>query len=178
MLTGDYNRKLVAVAQSYVGQRETARNSGPMVDIWLSGVGLGPGYAWCAAALYGWAFEAASSFNLACPCPRTAGALRMWQLTERAHVATPAPGSLFAVDHGHGMGHVGIVETVSPNGKVTEVSGNTNAQGSREGDSVARHTWSWREPTVHGGRLLGFADLELLIPADAFVAAGLPKSPF
>jgi hypothetical protein len=166
-----YNRTLLDVARSYLGQKETAPNSGPMIDVWLSGVGQPPGKSWCAAYAYGVAFEAASKLDLLpCPCPRTASALRMWELCQRMRVPTPTPGCLGFSDHGAGKGHVFFVEEASPSGHLVTISGNTNSEGSREGNAVARHEWDWLlglagKLNVHGGRLLGFADLTMAIDA-------------
>jgi hypothetical protein len=37
------------VASSFVGVTERGANRGPEVEMFLRGVGLGPGHAWCAA---------------------------------------------------------------------------------------------------------------------------------
>lgn len=154
---------VVATAQRYVGVRELSRNSGPEIDRWLAGVHQAPGASWCAAYAFGVFEEAAADCAVPNPCPRTAGALHMFaECPPGARTALPAPGDLMFVDHGGGLGHVCIVETVSPDGHhVTEISGNTfdEASGSREGDRVARHTWDIRTGRAHGGRIAGFVDL-------------------
>jgi hypothetical protein len=144
--------------------KETSRNSGPEVDEWLAGVGLGPGYSWCAAWVYAMHDVAARACGVANPCPRTAGALRLWALADPACRETlAAPGDVFVLDHGHGLGHVGIVELVTPDGEtVVTIEGNTNAAGSREGDQVAKHTW--RPSDSHRGALVGYLSFEKLIP--------------
>ncbi len=178
MITGDYNRKLVEVAKSHVGLKETSRNSGPVIDEWLAGVGQLPGASWCAAAVHGCAGEAAEALSIGNPCPRTASVLRLWERLARCLVPMPFPGCLYFVSHGRGLGHVGIVEVVTPAGEVTELSGNTNAAGSREGNAFERHSWHWRSGKAHGGELLGFADLELALPDGVIFPPGLPPSPF
>jgi hypothetical protein len=52
----------------------------------------------------------------------------------------PEPGDVFVIDHGHGLGHVGFVESFRPDGLLVTVEGNTNPEGSREGDGVYRRT--------------------------------------
>lgn len=129
------------IAQTQVGVRETGRNSGPEVDAYLSSVNLGPGYPWCAAFVH-WAFETgAASIAVPCPCPDTAGALRLWDLCPDWRVTDgPQSGDVFVIDHGHGLGHVGFIESVDPVGVLVTVEGNTNASGGREGDGVYRRT--------------------------------------
>jgi hypothetical protein len=153
---------VVATAQRYVGVRELSHNSGPEIDRWLAGVGERPGAAWCAAYAFGVFEEASADCAMPNPCPRVAGALRMLADCPGVLCPLPAPGDLMFIDHGGGLGHVCIVETVSPDGNVvTEISGNTydDATGSREGDRVARHTWDVRGGRAHGGRIVGFVDL-------------------
>lgn len=178
MITGDFNRVLVAAAKSHVGLKEVTRNSGPLIDEWLRGVGQQPGASWCAAAVHGCAGEAAEAFGIGNPCPKTASVLKLWERLARCLSPVPFPGALYFVSHGGGFGHVGIVEVVTPDGEVTELSGNTNAAGSREGNAFERHSWYWRSGHAHHGELLGFADLEMAIPDGVITPPGLPPSPF
>lgn len=159
------------IAVSQLGVHEQgANNSGPEVDQYLAAVGLPPGFSWCAAFVY-WCFREACRrrpLELApgveyipppVPCPRTAGAVKLWTLAETyQRVQVPAPGLVYVLDHGGGKGHAGIVESVS-DGMVVEISGNTNAAGSREGNCVARHAAA-SPAVVHGGRLLGYIDCD------------------
>lgn len=141
------------VAATQIGVRETSRNSGPEVDAYLASVGCAPGLAWCAAFVH-WCFEAgAASLTLPDPCPKTAGALRLHEMasSSQANVYQPEPGDVFVIDHGHGLGHVGFVESVGPIElaapaarvgpiELVTIEGNTNPGGSREGDGVYRRT--------------------------------------
>lgn len=71
---------------------------------------------------------------------------------------TPRRGSLYFVDHGHHQGHVGFV--IDPSEKIEEVSGNTNQDiPTRDGYAVWKHSFRLTDVKVHGGKLLGFADL-------------------
>jgi hypothetical protein len=127
------------IAGSQVGVREVGRNAGPEVEVYLRSVGLGAGYPWCAAFVH-WCFDQGSAaLALDNPCPRTAGALRLyegcplaWKLDE------PGSADVFVIDHGHGLGHVGFVESVNDDGAFVTIEGNTSGQGSREGDGVYR----------------------------------------
>lgn len=162
-MSAAFRDALLVAARATLGVRETSRNSGPEVDAWLAAVGLRPGLSWCAAwvhAMHAIAAEAVGGTN---PCPATGGALRLW---ERAPVecreTMPAPGDVFVLDHGHGLGHVGIVELVTPDAStVVTIDGNTNAAGSREGDQVAKHTWKPSEGKR--GALVGYLSFEKLI---------------
>ena len=161
-----------------VGGGQPARFRGPEVDAYLASVGLhapdaeSAGYPWCAAFVY-WCFEQAVAADLTGisinPCPRTAGALHLYELAPaRCRVNLPAPGDVFVLSHGGGKGHVGIVESASPDGfQITSVEGDTFATlaeaqaagdpAARSGDSVGRHTWNPADGTR--GSLLGFLEL-------------------
>jgi hypothetical protein len=140
---------VLTIARSQLGVTEAARNSGPQIDLYLADVQLGPGYPWC-AAFVSWCFDQAGGAD-----PRTAGCWHMWRSYIARRAEAPAPGLVFILDHGHGLGHCGIVETVNGDGTLTTIEGNTNADGSREGDCVARHTW---RPGIRPGLLLGYLD--------------------
>lgn len=127
------------VASTQVGVRETSRNSGLEVDVYLHSVRLPPGFAWCAAFVH-WCFDHGSaSLGEPNPCPRTAGALRLRSLCPKAwQREEPEPGDVFVIDHGHGLGHVGFVEQVHEDGTLQTIEGNTSGEGAREGDGVYR----------------------------------------
>lgn len=154
-----FRQALLSVAVTEIGTRETYRNGGPRVNEYLASVGLDGGYPWCAAFVH-WCAGKARPPGHVNPCPRTAGALRLWQLSPaECHRERPAPGLVFVLDTGDvgGAGHVGIVEEVVGDGTIITVEGNTNREGSREGDCVARHRWA---PELgKRGRLVGYIDL-------------------
>ena len=152
------------------GQPE--RFQGPEVTQYLADVGITYPAPWCAAFVY-WCFEQAVAADLTGiavnPCPRTAGALHLYELAPaRCRVNLPAPGDVFVLSHGGGRGHVGIVESASPDGfQITSVEGDTFATlaeaqaagdpAARAGDSVGRHTWNPADGTR--GSLLGYLEL-------------------
>lgn len=187
-----FAQALLSAARSYLGTRETEKNSGPEIDEWLAYVHQPPGKPWCAAYTVAMSVKAAKACGVDNPCPRTAGALRMWELApDSCKTQLPAPGDIFVLDTGEpgGAGHVGIVETVSPDGKtITSIEGNSNQAGSREGDSVVIH--KWRPVDGRRGKLVGYISLESAIPKAAPVdaladtepaavgIAALPESPF
>lgn len=141
---------------------EGGNNTGPRVDDYLRSAGGVPGEAWCASFLY-WCYRAAAqAAGVVSPFPRTRGALKVWTLSDAiCHVVTPARGRVAVLDHGRGLGHVSIIESVNADGSVTDVSGNTNKLGSRAGDSVARHTWHPDNAQAErGATLVGFLDFD------------------
>lgn len=147
----------VAVAQLGVHE-EGGNNRGPQIEIYLASVYLLPGNPWCAAAMF-WCFRiAAARGHFVNPFPRTGSALHVWSLADKHfRVMAPSRGCVYVVDCGDGKGHVGIIESVADNGMVTELSGNTNVAGSREGNSFARHSnWRWQDGRAHGGAVVGY----------------------
>jgi hypothetical protein len=168
-----FRSSLLVAARATLDVREVTRNSSPAIDDYLRYVHAKPGDPWCAAWVATMHHYAANALNAINPCPRTAGALRMWEMTlPECKIPLPSPGMVFFLDTGApgGAGHCGIVEMVTPDGDtIVTIEGNTNAAGSREGDRVARHTWKWRDG--RRGKLIGFADYCELLPL-------LPPSPF
>lgn len=156
----------IAVSQLGVSEQGGA-NRGPEVDQYLAMARLPPGQPWCAAFAL-WCFEMASrKLEVPNPFPRTGSCLRLWELADH-HFRDPNPavGHVYVLQHSPTTGHVGIVESLDDLGNVaTEISGNTNARGSREGNTVARHLGT---PEVsHGGVLLGYLSLDRPPPAVA-----------
>lgn len=128
---------VVAAAAADVGVREaTGRNDGPAVDRYLAHVGLGKGYAWC-AAFVSYHLDGCGVKN-----PRSAwspafatASDRVW--TPRKASRSPLPGDVFSIYYASlkRVGHVGLV--VSVDGRyINTVEGNTSGPGSREGDGV------------------------------------------
>jgi hypothetical protein len=144
------------LAVADIGVREVGGNNrGAAVEAYLAKVGLAPGNPWCAAALYSWFDVAAARLGQVNPVPKTGSTLRLWALAEPCcRDSMPSVGAVYVLRHSAATGHVGIVEAVDETG-VSEVSANTNAAGSREGDSVARHSGPSPE-VIHGGELLGY----------------------
>jgi hypothetical protein len=143
-------------AASHVGVKESGgKNRGPEVNTWLANVHQSPGAPWCCAFAVSALMAGASMLGIRCTAPITASCLQLWSRSVNWQVAgNPRPGDVYVLDHGQGKGHVGIVETVDDLQVLTEISGNTNAVGSREGDRVARHEGP--PERSHGGVLLGY----------------------
>lgn len=143
-----------------VGVHEVGgNNQGAAIERYLAKVGLAPGNPWCAAALYYWFDLAAARTGLVNPVPKTGSTLRLWALAEPyCRDSNPSVGAVYVVKHSETTGHVGIIEAVTPDG-IIEVSGNTNREGSRDGDSVWRHSGPSPE-VIHGGELLGYLQFD------------------
>lgn len=119
----------VEVALAHVGVHEQGGNNrGLEVGAFLASVGLPPGYPWCMAFAFWVLREAARRLNLVNPCPRTAKAVRLWQLAETVcRDSNPSVGALYVLDHGSSGnvltewkcgrygddGHVGIVAFIN-----------------------------------------------------------------
>lgn len=155
---------VLARAASFVGTKETAPNSGPHIDAWLALVNQPPGKSWCAAFLYSMFLAETLSRGMppeACPFPRTAGALNVWRRAPVTSMRSFAGrGLVYVLDHGQGLGHVGIIESVRGD-LVTDISGNTNAEGSRQGNMVARH--DWRPSDGKRGQLVTYLDFSIAV---------------
>lgn len=179
-----YAARVVEAARSQLGVREVGRNRGPAVDEYVRAVGLDPSgrHPWCMAFVYWCHAKAAAELGGTTSCPRTAGAVKSWQLARKRRVLTflpehvlygaieLRPGDQFVrVRHGHPedvapalagrlrRGHTGIVVKVGSSGQVQTIEGNTNAAGSREGDGVYE-----KELDLASDVLVGFARHQLV----------------
>lgn len=118
--------------------REVGANRGYWVERFLASVGLGPSYAWCAAFVT-FCLKTAGAKNLP-KHPASVLGWMQWAEANNAFLTKPVRGCAFAFMHTKTTGHIGFVvrETLGPS--VATIEGNTNAQGSREGDGVYRRT--------------------------------------
>jgi len=135
--------KAVEIALREVGVKEVGGNNrGPDVEKYLACVGLGPGYAWCAAFVV-WCFREAtlrSADGLMMPLPRTAKVVRLWQRAARHWKSDrPSRGAIYIhledPDDPDSDGHCGIATSWTDR-TLSGVEGNTNAAGSRLGNQV------------------------------------------
>lgn len=152
-VTGDpYLLKVLEIAAAENGNREdpaVGQNRGPKVDEYIRSTHLDPaanpphGYPWCMCFVY-WCFvSAAQALGRSNPCWRTASVLSHWDKTAGRKIYTVdaarnhglvQPGMIFCKTYDH-ESHTGLVCQVTDSGIVT-IEGNTNVEGSREGDSV------------------------------------------
>lgn len=130
--------RAIEIARTQLFVREkTGHNDGKEVEEYLQCVGLGKGYSWCQAFVY-WCYrKAAEALNTPNPVTHTAGVLFHWQHTN-GHKLQPIKaiaGDIFIMDFGNGEGHTGLISEVRYD-TITTVEGNTNNDGSRNGNGV------------------------------------------
>lgn len=152
--------RLLDVARAQIGTREGNHDDNPY-GRWF-GMNHAP---WC-AAFVSWVFAHSGARLPAIQSSK--GFLRVaigreWARTHGRLTRTPQPGDVFFIVRRDGTGHTGIVESVGPHGTITTIEGNTNANGSRLGDRVARRTRS--VDTINGGflRPMGHIDADDVI---------------
>lgn len=127
------NECVIRTAESYLGVKETARNSGPVVDKIIIRAGGKPGQPWCA-----WF---ARYIHLLCGISRTGqGMAASWFTRERLISPTDVVrGDVASVWNRYlgRIGHILFIRTWDRNSQfLTSVEGNTNSRGSREGSGV------------------------------------------
>lgn len=123
---------LIAIAQSQIGVREVnGNNDGPEVEAYLAVASLKKGEPWCAAFL-SWVFKQAGYQQ-----PRTGWSPALFP--EARWVKAPSPGLVFGIYFPalKRIAHCGMVERLKGSWLVC-IEGNTNINGSREGDRVYR----------------------------------------
>lgn len=137
--------KIVTIAQTQVGLRETSKNQGPGLEKYWSATTYPTGYAnrepYCAAFVCWAVREACLNSTIPFSLPRSPVAydIEKWGAANSSkgvsvltNKSTPKPGDLFTLAT---ASHVGIVKSVSAN-TITTIEGNTDGSGSREGDGV------------------------------------------
>lgn len=159
---------VLLAAASTVGWCETpsGSNDSPAIRSWLAQVGIRKPSPWCAAWTYSMYQAASEGIGCPNPHPKTAGSQRVWELAPLScRRRVPVRGAVVVFAHvdergqRDGTGHVAIVESVLDDGRLVSIEGNSNAEGSRNGDRVARHTWNWLAERRGRLELLGFLDL-------------------
>ncbi|HJW74826.1 MAG TPA: CHAP domain-containing protein [Thermoleophilia bacterium] len=151
-------KQITTEAHRYIGLKETSRNSGPEIDLWLRRVDQKPGASWCAAFAWCMLDDAITTLGLTNYLPPTASVHRLFERARQFHAwwPEPGPGMIFGIDHGGGLGHCGIVIDVDGVHLAT-IEGNTNKAGEREGRYVLVRTRAAKECT------LGYLDPGLLL---------------
>jgi hypothetical protein len=137
--------RLVSIAQSQIGIREaTGHNDGAQVEAFLKVTNLPKGNPWC-AAFVSWVFSKAGFMK-----PRTAWSPDLFPLARQTLLPQPADVlGIYSIKLKR-IAHAGIVER-RQNNWIISVEGNTNTNGSRDGDGVYR---KWR----HIKNIAKFAD--------------------
>ena len=136
----DNHMNHIQKAITQIGQEEVPKGSNwgttdkPAVINYLKSVGIGFPASWCMAFVY-WCCKETFPGN---PLYKTGGVLKQWNKVDPKYKhKTPLAGDIFIMDHGHGLGHTGFVESVEGL-YINTIEGNTNDTGSREGYAVCR----------------------------------------
>ena len=127
-----------AILQIGVEEIPRGSNWGPDktkgVPMYLHSVGIDFPASWCMSFVY-WCVREVMPVN---PLVKTGGVLRQWnEIKPEYKHKTPLAGDIFIMDHGHGLGHTGFIESVE-GVNIHTIEGNTNDTGSREGYEVCR----------------------------------------
>ena len=134
------SNEVIQVARETIGWREVGRNSGPLVDKILASVGLeGSRAPWCAAWVVYIGDEAFGKKEN--PYPRSAWSPDFVKSPtwDRGRGKKPDRADAFGIyfQSLKRVAHTGIIEKVEGKWAVT-IEGNTNDDGSRDGDGVYR----------------------------------------
>lgn len=128
---------MISVAQSQVGYcEEGGNNRGYHVEKYLRSVGFEGGYAWC-SAFVAWCLNVCVvNHSVTAWSPTAVSRNVIW---ERGKGETPEAGNVFGIYYNSKgrVGHAGFVEKWGKKYAHT-IEGNTNEEGSREGDCVLR----------------------------------------
>ena len=143
-----------------VTEHPPGSNGGPDIDQFLAWVGLGPGYAWCAAFTCWSIHQAATALGVTPTFVKSAGALALWAKNKNRQFTTLTADDVPCVvvwNHGKGMGHVGMVVGVADGTNLMEtIEGNSDLHGSRTGGQVCAHS----DRTLDDPKLMGFLRIE------------------
>lgn len=164
-------QRIVQLAASDVGLKESGGpNRGPEVEKFFAGVGLRSGDPWCAGAVSFWLEEEAIEAGVKTTV-RSKSAVTLFHAArskklqfvlggDQSASSVVKPGWVWVRSDSSTnaelakkgiwtIGHVAIVEFVGAQ-KFRHISGNTNAEGSREGTCVGRHDAPWDDPRTVG----------------------------
>ena len=123
---------------SQVGVREaTGKNDGPEVEMYLRVVNLGKGYSWC-SAFVAWSLNEAEIPHRINAWSPTAENRSNIVYKAKRFISEPEPGDVFTIWYNNlnRIGHTGFYHDRQNESIIVTVEGNTNAQGSREGNGV------------------------------------------
>lgn len=139
------SESIASIAESQIGVRETKANGGEKISEYQSATWLPVGpWAWCAAFCCYVIREAIKGRKVSFPRPQTAGAwdFERWcrGVDDTVKLRKPHKGDIKRGDLViFTFSHIGIaLGSPDSNGLVETCEGNTNGDGSREGDGVYR----------------------------------------
>lgn len=144
----------IARTQLGVHEQPPGSNWSPEIQKYLNSVGLMKPNSWCISFVY-WCYDLAShNLKVINPLFRTGSVMREWEnrIANRQYPSQLAePGDIFVLDHGHGLGHAGIIDHWDPYKMAYQtIEGNSNNNGSRDGEAVVSHTRKRNEPMLAG----------------------------
>lgn len=121
------------IALTQVGVIEKAENKGEEIKDYLSSVGLGEGYSYCAAGIY-WAFDSASkALDLINPLPRTGVANRVFNYAKNnGNKSSRNIGKYDLIiwrENNSWQGHIEWVNEVQKAGWIRTIGFNTSQNG-------------------------------------------------
>jgi cell wall-associated NlpC family hydrolase len=122
---GDAGSRALAAAQTQIGQAEQppGSNDGPAISMYRSAVeGAYPGAPWCAYFVSWAAAQAGAPIGDRGQGLGSVAAITEWAGRTGRLVSQPQPGDLILF----GTEHVGIVQSVNPDGSLTTVEGNAS----------------------------------------------------
>lgn len=160
---------LVDVARKDLGKKEKPGNSGfesPELEKRLTAVGWQAGWAWCACIQESWAWMAFPSLKDKIKGLFVASAVATHRNLVRAgYVSTMKPEVGAFVywqrmkdGHAEWQGHAGVVSKVVSDTEFYSIEGNTNSDGSREGDSV-QEKHRFVKQVENGLQVIGFVKI-------------------
>jgi CHAP domain len=132
---------ILDIARGELGKEEIPRGSnwGADVQKYLAWCDIHFPASWC-MAFVGWCAEQHyKQLGIPNPLIKTGGVMKQWHdIDDRWKADHAAPGDIFIMDFGGGLGHTGFVESIDDHGNLHTIEGNTNDTGSREGYEVCR----------------------------------------
>lgn len=149
--------KALELAVARIGTKEDpiGSNWGPNITYWLARVHIFKPAPWCMAFAWSTVDDACQALHMPNPLPCTGGVMDMYHQLQNSKfhsgllVQLPAPGDIFIMDLGKGLGHCGFVETIfDDHVKLKTIDGNTNADGGREGYEVERKDRHQGKPII------------------------------
>lgn len=124
---------------SYIGVRENGNNAGKEVEYFLKTAGLGKGNPWCASFVYTMFVECDNAFILKSPgwVPSWFPQNKLIYVRGKIDKEKPEHGDLIGIyfQEKKRLAHIGFYDSETKD-FIISVEGNTNEEGSREGDGV------------------------------------------
>lgn len=158
---------LVEAARKDLGKKEKPGNTGfqdPELEKAMKAVGWQPGWAWCASIQEKWIWEAFPNLKQEVNgyfVPSATATFRNLKNAGYKVSMEPTVGALVywqRMQDGNALwqGHAGVVSKVISPKEFMSIEGNTNAAGSREGDSVQEKSRQVRSDVQNGLKVIGF----------------------